>query len=270
MVSPRIHRGLIATPRDEVAARVADLGTILGVWAHPDDEVYVSAGIMRLALENGQRVACVTATAGERGTDDPFTWPPDVLGPTRRRELRASFAALGTGRNKIEHHWLDLRDGQCADLRPEAAANRIGATIDGVQPDTILSFDAGGLTGHPDHQAVAEWVSVALEARPDVGRLQAVVARSWADHIGGDVDIGSYFHDGYPRIVDDADIDLNLVLDDRLWAIKDRALRAHATQVDPVIEHLGPDLWRAFSIVESFTAPTTATAHDPTLKERSR
>ena len=26
-----------------------DLGTILGVWAHPDDEAYLSAGLMAMA-----------------------------------------------------------------------------------------------------------------------------------------------------------------------------------------------------------------------------
>jgi hypothetical protein len=30
------------------AAGVAGLGTVLGVWAHPDDEAYLSAGLMAL------------------------------------------------------------------------------------------------------------------------------------------------------------------------------------------------------------------------------
>ena len=51
-----------------------DLGTILGVWAHPDDEGYLSAGIMAQAMRNGQRVVCVTATRGEAA--DPEQWPP--------------------------------------------------------------------------------------------------------------------------------------------------------------------------------------------------
>ena len=36
-------------------------GTILGVWAHPDDETYVSAAHMMRALGAGDRVVCVTA-----------------------------------------------------------------------------------------------------------------------------------------------------------------------------------------------------------------
>ena len=32
---------------------VAELGTILGIWAHPDDEAYLSGGLMALARDNG-------------------------------------------------------------------------------------------------------------------------------------------------------------------------------------------------------------------------
>ena len=59
--------------------RVTDLGTILGVWAHPDDEAYLSGGLMAMARDAGARVVCVTATRGELGTPDPRTWPPDQL-----------------------------------------------------------------------------------------------------------------------------------------------------------------------------------------------
>lgn len=258
---------LKATPASEASALVETLGTVLGVWAHPDDEAYLSAGIMRLALENGQRVACITATAGELGSTDPTTWPPEKLGPARRIELQASFAAIEAGLGGvIDHHWLDSRDDHCAEVDPEVAAAQLGAAIDRIQPDTILTFDPGGLTGHPDHQAIAEWVSIALEARPSIRRLDAVVARFWVEHFDDTIDINAYFEDGYPQIVDDTDIDLNLVLDDGLWAIKDRALRSHATQTRPVIKHLGPELWQAFSIVESFKAHPINT---PEGKEQS-
>lgn len=258
---------LTPTPHAEASRRVGALGTILGVWAHPDDEVYLSAGVMRLALENGQRVGCVTATVGEHGTDDPATWPPDALGPTRRAELQASFDALAAGQEStIEHSWLDYRDGQCAGVEPRAAAGRLGAIIDRLRPDTILTFDSTGLTGHTDHRTVAAWTSIALESRPGIRRLDAVVARSWVDHFGDSIDIGSYFDDGYPHIVDDRGIDLELVLGDDLWDTKDKALRAHATQTAPVIDQLGDELWRAFSIAETFIVHTDPAQPDQPTK----
>ncbi len=51
--------------------RTAEIGTLLGVWAHPDDEAYLSSGLMAEVRDQGGRVVVVTATRGEHGTDDP-------------------------------------------------------------------------------------------------------------------------------------------------------------------------------------------------------
>ena len=88
----------------------ARLGTVLGIWAHPDDEAFLSAGLMAAARDAGQRVVCVTATLGEHGTSDPGSWPPNRMARVRERELQASLAALGV----TEHHLLGLTDGTCA------------------------------------------------------------------------------------------------------------------------------------------------------------
>jgi LmbE family N-acetylglucosaminyl deacetylase len=56
-----------------------DLGTVLGIWAHPDDETFLSAGLMAAAREADKRVVCATATLGEHGTDDPqLQWDMEV------------------------------------------------------------------------------------------------------------------------------------------------------------------------------------------------
>jgi LmbE family N-acetylglucosaminyl deacetylase len=244
---------LSPTPRADAARAVSALGAIMGVWAHPDDEAFLSAGLMRMALENGQRVVCVTATRGELGTSDPFAWPPEQLAPARSVELAASFAAIEDGLdNRIEHHWLDHRDGRCADLRPEVGAAQIADLIDRVRPDTVITFEPGGLTGHADHQAVAEWTTLATSQRPETMQLDAVVTQSYIDHFDGHIDLDPFFYDGYPRPVDGATLHLELVLDDELWHVKDRALRAQAIQTEVVIEMLGADLWKDFNLVEAF------------------
>jgi LmbE family N-acetylglucosaminyl deacetylase len=246
-------RQFVPTPRADAERAVGDLGTIVGVWAHPDDEAYLSTGIMRLALENGQRVICVTATRGELGTTDPFTWPPDQLAAARSTELAASFAAIADGLDhRIEHHWLDHRDGGCAEIRPEVGAAQIGNLLDRVAPDTVITFDQGGLTGHTDHQAVAEWTTLAVDDRPEIRHLEAVVPQSYIDYFDGRFDLAPLFYDGYPKPVDDAALHLELVLGEELWHVKDRALRAQATQTDGVIEMLGLDLWKDLNLVEAF------------------
>ena len=52
-------------------ADIRELGTIVSVWAHPDDEAYLCGGIMATATAAGSRVVCVTATRGELGVTDP-------------------------------------------------------------------------------------------------------------------------------------------------------------------------------------------------------
>ena len=58
--------------------------TLLGVWAHPDDEAYLSAATMSRVISSGGRVVLATATRGERGGNDD----PQLLAVIRERELR--------------------------------------------------------------------------------------------------------------------------------------------------------------------------------------
>src|SRR5215475_13750152 len=86
---------------------VGDVGALLGIWGHPDDEAYASAALMSLVRAAGNRVTVATATRGENGTPDPETWPPQRLAALREREMAASLAACDVR----EHHWLGYCDG---------------------------------------------------------------------------------------------------------------------------------------------------------------
>jgi LmbE family N-acetylglucosaminyl deacetylase len=50
---------------------ISELGTILSVWPHPDDDAYLCPGAMAMATAAGSRVVCVTGTRGELGVTDP-------------------------------------------------------------------------------------------------------------------------------------------------------------------------------------------------------
>src|SRR5688500_4682419 len=133
---------------------VADLGTILGIWAHPDDDIYLSAGLMGAAVEAGQRVVDVTATRGEGGSMDEERWPPESMGDVRTNELLRSLDVLGV----TEHHFLegpvdvDMETG----LDP-AGAEQVRTLMKEIDPDTILTFGPEGMTGHVAHQDVSRW-----------------------------------------------------------------------------------------------------------------
>ena len=117
--------------------------TLLGVWAHPDDEAYTSAGLMAEFRRRGDRVVIVTATLGERGTGDPEAWPPRRLGALRHAELRNSLAVLDVDELRL----LGYLDGDC-EMHDGTAA--IARTIIEIEPDLIVTFGPDGLTGHPD------------------------------------------------------------------------------------------------------------------------
>ena len=136
-----------------------DLGTVLSVWAHPDDETYLCGGVMAAAVRRGNRVVCVTATRGELGSTDEERWPPGpALAEVRTRELAASLAELGI----TEHVWLDYPDGGCADADADEAVARLRAIVDDVAPDTVLTFGPDGMTGHSDHITVGQWITEAV------------------------------------------------------------------------------------------------------------
>lgn len=230
------------------APDIRALGTILGVWAHPDDEAYLSGGLMALARDAGSRVVCVTATRGERGTPDPDSWPPNRLAAERTTELARCLDILGV----TEHHWLGYRDGECAAAEPPV--DRLCELIDDVHPDTVLTFGPDGITGHPDHQAVGGWVAAAfdLASRPGTRLLHsAVSARRIPRWSAVDDSLGVYLP-GYPVPVPDDTLALDLVLDGDSAARKVRALAAQQTQTAGLISAMGVDCYTEWVRDETF------------------
>ena len=233
-------------PRDVVA----ELGTILSIWAHPDDETYIAGGIMAAAVANGQRVVCVSATAGERGTDDPDTWPPERLGRVRRWEAAAAMAILGVG----DHRVLDYPDGGLAALDPSGPVEYLVRLLDDVRPDTVLTFAADGGTFHPDHQTVSVWVDQACRAAQSSPRvLHEVVTDEHLLRWGDLFDTwGVYMSDDRPTGVPVADLALDVRLTGAALDQKIAALCAMHTQVAPSIARIGEDDFRALNSQEAF------------------
>jgi LmbE family N-acetylglucosaminyl deacetylase len=239
---------------------VAELGTILGIWAHPDDEAYLSGGLMALARDNGQRVVCVTATRGERGTPDPVAWPPDRLAAERTHELARCLDVLGVR----EHHWLGYGDGECAGADLDAAVARLCAVLDDVRPDTVLTFGPDGITGHPDHRTVSAWAGAAVDRFGSGARLlHAATTEQRAARWGALTDRLGVYLPGYPLLTPAERLAVDLVLPRDIAVRKVRALAAQATQTTGLIATLGIDVYTAWvgeeSFVEAARVPVTAT-----------
>lgn len=217
----------------------ADLGTILGIWAHPDDEAYLMAGTAMLAMAHGSKVACVTATAGEAGeTADEATWPQRRLADIRRNEVAASLAILGI----TDHEWWQLPDGRLAEVAADSGPDLALRAIERVQPDTILTFGTDGMTGHPDHVAVGDW---AVEAADRSGRVIRVLAATkepnWYDEFPDITEI--VFPVGGP-VTAPVDVTLRVELPDRVIDRKLDALRAQASQTTGLQQLMGQAAYR--------------------------
>jgi len=139
--------------------------TLMAVHAHPDDEVISTGGTLARYAEAGVRTVVVTCTDGRQGFGPGGVLPgepghdPNAVVATRREELNIACAAL-----RVEHlETLGYRDsgmaGWAANENPSSFCNAsldevAGAVAELVrryQPQVLITYDANGGYGHPDH-----------------------------------------------------------------------------------------------------------------------
>jgi LmbE family N-acetylglucosaminyl deacetylase len=242
---------------------IASLGTVLGVWAHPDDEAYLSAGLMWLARRARNRVAVMTATAGEWGEEGEGG---PRLAKTRRRELAASLGELGV----VEHHVAGLPDGACANVPFEAGVDLVERWMRYVAPDTIVTFGPDGMTGHPDHRAVSAWTTAAWERSGRRSRLlYATVTPEFHRRWGAVNERIGLWMDGSGPCTPDGELALQVRCEDDLLARKVAALRRHASQVEPLVRAMGDADWSRWFATESFVDATGVLAGTAGRTERA-
>jgi LmbE family N-acetylglucosaminyl deacetylase len=235
---------------------VSELGTVLGVWAHPDDDIYLMAGLMAAAVDAGQRVVDVTATRGEGGSMDEERWPPETMGEVRTQELLRSLEVLGVH----EHHFLegsvdvDMETG----LDP-SAADQVRDVMAIVDPDTVVTFGPEGMTGHVAHQDISRMTgdAFAAVAKPGARLFHAVFPTSLGEAWLEKLKPFDIFRPGTPRVVANADLDLELVLGSSLLDRKITSIKEHASQIEALYEVFGDEGFKEFMGIESFVVAAT-------------
>ncbi|GAA3396728.1 PIG-L deacetylase family protein [Cryptosporangium minutisporangium] len=230
---------------------VAALGTTLCVWAHPDDESYLSAGLLSALQTAGRRTAVVTATLGEAGLAGPAPRSgfADLPPPSRADELAAALRQLGVA----EHHQLGFADGGCADVALSTGAAAVRRAVAATRPDTVVTFGLDGFTGHPDHIAVGLWTRRALRDLGWRGRLLHPVLTATDRAAGRDIaDLFGVYTLGEPRICEPGELAVRLELSGGLLDRKLGALRAHASQTAVLVDVLGVERYADWVGVESF------------------
>jgi N-acetyl-1-D-myo-inositol-2-amino-2-deoxy-alpha-D-glucopyranoside deacetylase len=202
---------------------------LLLVHAHPDDESIGTGATMAKYAAEGAQVTLVTCTLGELGE----IIPPDLahlgadaedrLGEYRIGELAAACAALGVTDHRYlggPGRWRDSgMTGTAGNDDPrcfwraglDEAADALLGVIREVRPQVLVTYDANGFYGHPDHIQAHRVAWHAFQQAGQYG-LAKFYATSAADGpVTTEIDATAYL--------------------DR----KQAAMRAHATQitVDP-------------------------------------
>jgi LmbE family N-acetylglucosaminyl deacetylase len=226
------------------------LGTILGVWAHPDDDIYLSAGLMAAASGDGARVVDVTATRGEGGSMDEERWPSATMGEVRTRELLRSLEILGVR----EHRFLDGPvDVDMETPLHEAGAEQVRTIMAEVRPDTVLTFGPDGMTGHEGHKSVSRWATDAFHevAPPGARLLYATTTPAWAATWVERLEPFGIFLPGTPPVTPTSDLAVDYALPEDVLDLKWGAIRAHESQVEGLVEVFG-DGMREWMSMEAF------------------
>ncbi|HEX6790316.1 MAG TPA: PIG-L deacetylase family protein [Candidatus Krumholzibacteria bacterium] len=137
---------------------------LLCVFAHPDDECLGPGGTIAQCALDGGEVFITTFTAGEAGTIGiSKTLRPDELARRRRAELAAACDALGVSGHRI----LGVPDGGVRKVDAAWAVREIVDDIRHFKPQIVLTFHHLGVSGHPDHIAVAAFLDEAFALTPD-------------------------------------------------------------------------------------------------------
>jgi LmbE family N-acetylglucosaminyl deacetylase len=225
-------------------------GPLLGVWAHPDDECYLSAGLMMAVSDRGDRVMCVTATRGEAGVQDEARWPAAELASIREVELRESMTILGVD----EHHFLGVADGDCARVDPEPQIDALAELIADLQPSVVVTFGVDGITDHDDHKAAGGWATQAFNrAAPRGAELwHPVYTHTWEASWGDELRALGAYPPGFPPLADGDELVWGACLSANHLDRKTQALLAQESQVGPLVDNLTLPRYRQFLRQECF------------------
>ena len=250
----------------------ADQLRLMAVHAHPDDESSKGAATMARYVRDGAQVLVCTLTGGERGDIlNPAMDRPEIkadIAAVRRAEMARAREILG-----VEQRFLGFVDsglpegdpkpplpGGCFALMPVAeAAEPLVRAIREFRPHVMLTYDEKGGYPHPDH-VMTHLVSVAAfeaaadpDSYPDAGepwqplKMYYFVSFHGAKFValheemlrrGLESPYTKIFEEWADRAKEGGDEWREPEITTRVpcgdyFEIRDQALIAHATQIDP-------------------------------------
>lgn len=229
---------------------------LLAIFAHPDDETFGAGGTMAILAEHGHRVSLICATNGDEGGNGDDGGDHAMDPEIRRNELRCACRALGIDepiflgyRDSGMENWA-RKPGSFVEEDRESVIERIVVEIRRLRPGAIITFDPGGIYGHPDHVRVSDVATEAFmraHAEPDgpTALYHLAMPRSWAQKMIDGWQKGDTKPDAKPPTEDDllqrrrfielarADEEITTTIDVRSALDRKRAAFAcHASQIN--------------------------------------
>jgi LmbE family N-acetylglucosaminyl deacetylase len=265
---------------------------LLGVFAHPDDEITM-AGAFRRYHDEGALTALICATRGEEGEiSDPALATHEILGRVREQELREAARIMRVD----DLVFLDYHDGRLADADPVEATGRIVRQIRRLRPQVVVTFDANGGYGHRDHMAIHQLTIAAFRQAGDPSAYPEQRTAGLEPFAPSKLYYVAFPRSLMARVLDparsrqpdfqpfgsvatipleamgtaDERVTTTVPLDDALYEVRNAAMAAHRTQQDPngYFAHLPPEALRAMWGTQHFVravppfTPGDAIEHD--------
>ena len=240
---------------------------LMAVHAHPDDESSKGAATTARYVAEGNEVVVVSLTGGERGDIlNPAMDTPGVharIHEVREQEMARAAEILG-----VQHRWLGYVDSGlpegdpvpplpegCFALVPlEEATERLVRLVRELRPHVMTTYDENGGYPHPDHIRCHQVSVAAFEAAGDPERFPSA-GEPWTP-------LKLYYSHGFSKarleLFDRAMKERGLESPFAEWLagwdparpdvmervttqvpcaaffpVRDEALKAHATQIDP-------------------------------------
>jgi N-acetyl-1-D-myo-inositol-2-amino-2-deoxy-alpha-D-glucopyranoside deacetylase len=221
--------------------------SLLLVHAHPDDESIGTGATMAKYAAQDARVTLVTCTLGELGEIIPPDLRhllPDELGQHRITELARACEALGVQDHRFlggegryrDSGMMGLPDNDDPDCFWQAnvdeAAAALAAVIEEVEASVIVTYDANGFYGHPDHIQANRVTMRAHELAGGQAKLYATAVPISALERAIELPEDSWFIRTTDLSVGVPDDQVTAEIDGTPFvAAKRAAMRAHETQI---------------------------------------
>ncbi|MEU2084511.1 mycothiol conjugate amidase Mca [Streptomyces albus] len=242
---------------------------LMAVHAHPDDESSKGAATMAKYVDEGVDVLVATCTGGERGSIlnpklQGDTYVEEHIHEVRKKEMDEARQILG-----VKQAWLGFVDSGLPEGDPlpplpegcfalqdvDEAAGALVRLIREFRPQVITTYDENGGYPHPDHIMTHKITMVAFEHAADTDKYsEAEFGPAWQP-------LKVYYNQGFNRqrtlAMHNAMLERGLESPYTEWLerweqmkvnerelttfvpcgdyfeIRDKALIAHATQIDP-------------------------------------